>query len=344
MNNQINSPVISNSLENIKQTYNAGIDGSKQVINSAMQSVENATDNVRNTINSITTPPPTASQMSSDFFSSNSIITKFAFVILVVIVFLILLKLGIVIIGNWTEPSNNPYLIKGVSSGSLNYTISRNPKNKNSVQLLRSNNEDTGAEFTWSVWLNVVSTNTKNNNLPYSHIFNVGNAGIDKTTGLLVPNNAPGLYLTSVKQGYLALHVVMDTQPYTDKATGKQVFSKTVDIDEIPYNKWVHVCLRLENTGMDIYINGTISSRINFETVPKQNFYDVNICNNGGFQGSLSNLQYFDRALDVFQINHIVHKGPDLSAPVINGSSVQPPGIQNKNYDYISNLWYFEKL
>jgi hypothetical protein len=77
--------------------------------------------------------------------------------------------------------------------------------------------------------------------------------------------------------------------------------------------------MRVENT-MDVYVNGTITSRTKFTAVPKQNYNDVQICQNGGFEGNLSNLRYFSHALSAFEINNIVKGGPSLMAANNTGS------------------------
>jgi len=70
--------------------------------------------------------------------------------------------------------------------------------------------------------------------------------------------------------------------------------------------------------------------------VPRQNFYDILVAPNGGFQGKISNLQHFNRALNVFEINNIVMFGPNLS----NSSLSTAPGNAKGNYSYLSNIWY----
>jgi hypothetical protein len=69
--------------------------------------------------------------------------------------------------------------------------------------------------------------------------------------------------------------------------------------------------MRVENTLMDVYVNGTITST-KFTAVPKQNYNDVQICQNGGFEGNLSNLR-FSHALSAFEINNIVVRAVRLS-------------------------------
>ena len=103
-------------------------------------------------------------------------------------------------------------------------------------------------------------------------------------------------------------------------------------------NKWVHVALRLENTVLDVYINGTISGRMVLTSVPKQNYYDVNVCGNSGFSGKLSNLRYYDHALSAFEINNVVAAGPNTETS--SKSSI----TSGKDAYYLSSQWFASKL
>ena len=82
----------------------------------------------------------------------------------------------------------------------------------------------------------------------------------------------------------------------------------TMDISGVPMNKWFHLALRMENKILDAYVNGTIYSRAQLTAVPKQNYYNVNIGQNGGFQGSISNLRYFNYAFPLSQLGQIPHQ------------------------------------
>jgi hypothetical protein len=108
-----------------------------------------------------------------------------------------------------------------------------------------------------------------------------------------------------------------------------------IDIPNVPLKKWLHVAIRLENSILDVYINGTIDKRQRLNNVPKQNYYDVNICQNGGFDGNLSDLRYFNSALNVFQINTIVSNGPNLST-----DSQFSNEMKLMDYRYLSTIWY----
>jgi hypothetical protein len=134
------------------------------------------------------------------------------------------------------------------------------------------------------------------------------------------------MYATMTNDGLCTLRIAMDDVNQKNAV---------IDVENVPLNKWVHVAYRLQNTILDTYINGSISKRLQMNAAPRQNFYDILVAANGGFAGSLSNLQYFNRALNVFEINNIVMFGPNLSA---NSQSniVSATG----NYSYLSTSWY----
>jgi hypothetical protein len=271
----------------------------------------------------------TASSASPEFISSNTLIAKFGFLILAIILFIIFLNIGIFLLRYLMTPAANPYLIKGQIQGNKPIVIKQDISMKYSVQLQRSNNEDTGMEFTWSVWLNF---NDIGNNETAEHIFNKGDNNIDKVSGIAKVNNAPGLYVSKNKDpvsNSLVLHVKMDTNSPNDN-------QNTIDIPNIPIGKWVNVVIRLQNTFLDVYINGTIAKRNVLQFVPKQNYNDVNVCQKGGFQGMLSDLRYYNHAVNVFEINNIVSWGPNTSAYV--------PTTHMRNhtrmFDYLSQSWY----
>ena len=111
-----------------------------------------------------------------------------------------------------------------------------------------------------------------------------------------------------------------------------------IDVDDIPIKKWVNIIIRMQNTIMDVYVNGTISGRLTLTDVPIQNYYNVNITKNGGFNGNLSNLRYYDYAMNIFEITKIVSNGPNLDTDAENSGKLQ------KNYNYLSTSWYTAKV
>ena len=106
-------------------------------------------------------------------------------------------------------------------------------------------------------------------------------------------------------------------------------------VKDIPLRKWFNCAIRIENTALDVYINGSIVARTVLQDVPKQNYQNVNISKNGGYNGNLADLQYFDKALSVFQINNIVSWGRNRY------SSNQSTSNDATGFPYyLSNLWY----
>jgi len=336
---------------NLQQGINNAATNFSGALNNAEQAISNTGQQVSQNIQSFGSQVGT--QVSNtEFLSTNSIVAKTVFILLLLIVFLILFRVGVYIMQYIFSPNPNPYIVNGMMSGNTSTTISRNPNVANSVVLPRSNNQPDGLEATWSFWLNISQMNrSEADKNRFMHVFNVGESGnwdsdtSDGTTGLARTNNAPGVYLlqdlsqdTTYKpanSGFVKLHIIMDTESPADTAS-----QTSIEVENLPYNKWFHVAIRLENTVMDVYVNGLLTERLVFQNVPKQNFYDINICQNGGFDGSLSNLQYFSRALNVFDINNILFWGPNLNLAQIAGSST----AALPNYNYLSGDWYFNKL
>ena len=214
-------------------------------------------------------------------------------------------------------------------SGSDSQVINQDPLQKSSITLLRSNNQKYGLEFTWSVWIYITDLNTSTTK--YQHIFNKGENNYDQTTGIATLNNGPGLYISpgnsNSKNG---LRVIMNT---TGPVSGATPSDAVIDIPNVPLKKWVNIVIRMENTMLDVYVNGIIAERKVLDYVPKQNFGNVMVCQNMGFSGNLSNLRYFNRALNVIEINNIVLWGPNTSASKSTNTT-------KGGFKYLASSWY----
>jgi hypothetical protein len=243
---------------------------------------------------------------SSEFVNSNSIISKFVFLILVLIVFVMLMNLGVYIISYFLRPNMSPYVVKGLINGNTQVRIPQDPKNSNSVTIYRSNNASKGIEFTWSVWLNI-------NELPTS-----GSATIfSKGDG--VRQKGPMISLTKGTNDSGTIEIQMDS------VVGE---SDKIPIVNIPLNRWFNIAIRMQNKIMDVYVNGTVAKRYVFTNVPKQNYGDIVI---GRFNGQMSDLRYFNVALNVFQINNITMAGPNMKSA---------DNQRDTKFDYLSNIWF----
>ena len=321
----MSQPTISQQLtDNVSNIGTNISDGTKAV----GETFSNVRENVVSNVNSFS--ENVSEYSTKEFLDSNGMVAKFVFLILVLVVFLIILKLGISLISYFMAPAAAPILIAGINDGGSSQVIPDNPAKGS--QILRSNNKKSGMEFTWSVWLLI-------NNLPLDgdnknhHIFSKGGNGKYDDTGLMKVNNGPGLYLkrgdSTTANGTGRLNIVMNTA--ASDTTNPSSTYQTIEVDNIPLNKsWFNVMIRLQNKVMDIYVNGVITKRLTFTNIPLQNYDDIFVCGNGGFNGKLSSLRYWSYALNVFEINKVVSQGPNLS---------YNPG-NNFVQNYLSTNWY----
>lgn len=278
-----------------------------------------------NEFSSPTNTPVPAAVAETGFYDSNGIIAKFAFLVLVIIVFLILLNLGIGLLSYFLSSPKSVYVINGMIDGNNMKIISQNPKVKNSQIIHRSNNESTGIEFTWSVWLRLDGISSNN---MYQPIFVKGNSSYN-SQGVSSISNGPGVYFSGKSQN--SIRIMMDT---VSRASANQQTPSTeiIDISNIPIKKWFHLAVRCQNKYVDVYVNGIVVYRNNLVNVPLQNYDNIQVCGNGGFNGKLSNLVYYSRALNVVDINGLVASGPNT----VNAD----PGLGDYGMNYLSTLWY----
>jgi hypothetical protein len=256
-----------------------------------------------------------------DFMNSNSLVAKFSFLLFVIFIFIILLKLSIGLLSYFfNNVNNNPLLISGMIDAKQLIVIPQDPHLNDSDTVPRSVNGPNGIEFTWSVWIYI--NDLKYLSGQYRHIFHKGNDSID-STGLNFPNNAPGLYISPNTN---ELTIIMNTY---------DTINQEIIVPGIPMNKWVNVILRCKNTLLDVYINGTITKSVNLIGVPKQNYGDVYVAMNGGFDGYISDLHYFSYALGTNEVSNLVKKGANTKMSSKNKS------MNLKYPDYLSLRWYF---
>lgn len=266
----------------------------------------------------------------ANFLESNSLVAKLAFIILVIFVFVIILKLGTALLQYLFSPSQDPILLDGMIEGDNQKIISVDPNKPDAKPVIRSINQNDGLVFTWSLWLYFKEPQFNNKFCPndtcmpdgntFSHIFNKGSSTANDI-GIMEPNNGPGVY---VSNDYRKLAVVMNTFEKADHM---------IIIDDIPIEHWICLIIRMDQHRLDVFFNGVLSKSVILSDVPKQNYEDVNIALNGGFQGYISELQYFAYALGANKIQEILNNGPNLN----NLDKL----LNNKIADYLSFRWYF---
>ena len=259
---------------------------------------------------------------SKEFLESNSLVAKIAFLLLVIVVFIFTLRLGMGLLTWIFSGKSSPILIDGMIDSKQMLVIPQNPSLNDSIPIKRSSNEQDGIEFTWSTWIFIDDLTYKQGQ--YKHIFHKGNDNINLSTapkGLNFPNNAPGLYIGPNSNTIL---IVLNT--FTN-------ISEEIEIDNIPVKKWVNIIIRCNGSVVDVFINGTLSRRHILNGVVKQNYGDVFVSMNGGFDGYTSSLRYFDRAIGTSHIQSIINDGPNMK--------IKSEDLTKSKPQYLSLRWYF---
>jgi hypothetical protein len=251
---------------------------------------------------------------------------------MVILIFIVLFFLSIKIIGYFLQPQSNPVLINGQIDGTGQVMITQNPSIKKSITIKRSDNESTGIEFTWCVWLKLNNNGSSGSMVTpnwHSPIFVKGdvslpNNGVNEYCSL---NNGPGVYFGTVSDPN-HIYILMDTVDTPAISSSNLV----IDVPNLPVD-YFHLAVRCQNTLIDVYINGNLVKRHNLMNVPKQNYYDIAVCPYNGFNGKLSNLQYFSYGISVIELNKIVKKGP-------NTRDVTKTSYNSDSTNAISTQWY----
>ena len=263
------------------------------------------------------------------YSQSNSLVTKFAFILLVLLVFIVVLQMGMGILAWALGPNGSPKLFTGMISGNEMVAFDQNPSSSHSSTILRSDNQRGGIEFTWSIWMYV---NNDRDHDTYRHVFSKGNPeqyaksysgpyDSPEKTGVMYPNNAPGLYLAPHKNSLLLIMNSFET------------IDEEIEIDNIPLNKWFNVIIRVKNKSLDVFMNGIITKSKQLATPPKQNYDKVFLHLNNGFSGYSSNLWYWNYAVGTSTVTNIVDSGPDTT---LTGGATA-----DLSADYLSSKWYF---
>lgn len=192
--------------------------------------------------------------------------------------------------------------------------------------IYNSENETNGMEFTYSMYVFISpetfgeQSTSSGSSKKLKHIFHKGSkAGF--------PLLGPGLFVESDKN---TLRMYMNSSTKWDTY---------VEIPNIPVGKWFHLVATMKGKFMDVYVNGNVAVRHEFETVPKINFGHVYIMtpikfqktlsdNNvfeidGAAKGMVSRLKYFAYALNYAEIDSLYREGP--SKVIISPTFTETP-------------------
>jgi Concanavalin A-like lectin/glucanases superfamily len=279
----------------------------------------------------------TASNSSSSFLSGTSIVPQIVVGLLISIVLYIVLISIEMVYKSFKQISGTRVDVLPLTVNSLDKprNFDQNPSIKNATLLPLSDNERSGAEFSYSffLWIDPSSFRQEEGLL---HILHKGHP-------VPYPLLGPGIFLHSNTN---TLRVYMNSST---------TWNNYVDVENIPVKKWVHIVVMARDNSIEVYINGNVSKRLSItDGVLYQNFGNLYLFSQrpillnknlipslvgeslqifGTYTGNFSNLVYFSYALSYTEIQSLVQGG--ASAKTEKKSEDSPP--------YLEDTWWVNK-
>jgi hypothetical protein len=201
------------------------------------------------------------------------------------------------------KPVQTQILIVGPLQNGQNYT-------EVDAAIPLSLNEREGLEYSYAGWIQV------NDYAPPSQnpiIFTKGDvAGTQKSPSV------------SLNSGRNELIVEQDTY---EKGRPARVV-----ISNMPANKLIHLAICVNQRSFDVYVNGQIYSHTTLHALPMQNSQPVFIAGNGGWNGQIGSLIYFNYELTSSQVHGLANTQP-----------TQSPNSMPYYPNFLSSGWWVSK-
>lgn len=214
----------------------------------------------------------------------------------------------------------------------------QSPSDPKAKMILPSENELTGVEFTYSLFL-YIEPSTFDGSDRLKQVFYKGYAAPFPLLG-------PGVFL---KGDANTMRIFMNSY--------KNWYSY-VDVPNVPVQKWFHVGIVFRKNNLEVYVNGNLKGRVPMEdTYPYQNYQDLivfggtNYTNpnslrfkpligdaetykvGGSMNGRISRFYYYRYALSFAELNGNANQGP---SSVIQSSADETYYLQNS----LTDTWY----
>ena len=233
---------------------------------------------------------------------------------------------------------------KTYPSGSRMYTAIQNPANPNAKTIYFSDNQRSGIEFSYSMFIYL---NSETFSKVESNLYHIMHKGYNVSYPLM----GPGIFAWGNEN---KIRVFMNCYDTWDNYT---------DIENIPVDKWFHLVVSCKGNKLYVYINGNLKSKFSLSgnTPPYQNYGDVYLFNprkitlssaktvslakdpqfmgdqpmtqmvfDGSAKGMVSRVYYFGYALTYTEIQSLMNSGPskEIEGPNMN---ITP---------YLSDTWW----
>jgi len=234
-------------------------------------------------------------------------------------------------------------------SGAKTFTAIQNPMNPKAKTIYFSDNQRSGVEFTYGMFLNINSATFSGNNHKLYHILHKG-------YNQVYPLLGPGIFCWGDVN---KLRIYMNCY---------DTWSNYVEVENIPIDKWFHLVVSCKGNKVYIYVNGNLKSKIALSnnTPPYQNYGNVyafssrkisikksittslesddkfqgqhagaSLDFDGPISGMMSRVYYFSYALTYTEIQSLMNVGPSSEIEGSNSITVVSP--------YLSDTWWANK-
>lgn len=278
------------------------------------------------------------SNSAQSYLMGSGAIPQFLLALVIGIILYVIMMTLEITYNTWTKAAGSridvlPYR---VSPDDKMITIVQNPKAPKALTLPLSNNERTGAEFSYSFYMYLNPNNIESNQTTTQGLRHVFHKGYTRFAPLM----GPGVF---VKTNENALRIYMNSSKKWDNY---------VDIPNIPLKKWVHIAIVGRKNTVEIYINGNIAKKVKIDGVIYQNYEDLILFSQrvsgangtlkhtdgslvevkGPFSGSFASLVYFSYAISYSEVQGLIQQGPSTESESSSSNTPSSP--------YLTDSWW----
>ena len=197
---------------------------------------------------------------------------------------------------NYTVPSNKPFVIKN----------NKIPKS------------EYGNEYTMSYWFYVNDWEFKNKQ-PKSLLYRGDKGAIATNPGFwFFPEDNRlkiAFQLQSFQPTMEQLNLLSECPTSMNPIDNPNFLSDhkgTCNVNDIPLQRWNHICISIWNQSVDVYLNGKLVRSCVMHEYPVPSNGDIYIGHKDGFNGYISSLNYYPTILTPEEIYKLYTKGPVL--------------------------------
>ena len=279
--------------------------------------------------------------------TGGGVFSEIAFGIVIVLILYISLAIGEFVYVNISTMWRDRVELFPITyvSGSKMYTAIQNPYNPNAKTIWYSDNQRSGVEFSYSLFINIKSDTFSKGEHKLYHILHKGYSNP-------FPLMTPGIFCWG------------DSNKVRVYVNSFDTWDNFVDIENIPVEKWFHFTLTCKGNIIYIYINGNLKMKMKLSnnTPPYQNFGNVYAFSNrtasltknittslernpefqrlqgnstlefdGSAKGMISRVYYFGYALTYTEIQNLMNMAP---SPVVDGNN------GTSNNASLSDTWW----